>query len=163
MFATINRPEILDLFPDKSFINGLLNQGVDVYLLDWGRFKNNFQFDNYIHEYLANVIKFIIQSRQQEKINLLGICQGGVISLCYAALYQQIKNLILISTPIDFHTKDHVISKLLKHINTDLLLDKNKIPGKWLTDFFISLRPFELIGKKYFQFNQIFFSSPTLI
>ena len=36
VFATVNRPEILDLFPEHSFIRGLLEGGQDVYLLDWG-------------------------------------------------------------------------------------------------------------------------------
>src|SRR5690348_14126119 len=36
VFATVNRPEVLDLFPEQSFIRGLLDQGMDVYLLDWG-------------------------------------------------------------------------------------------------------------------------------
>src|SRR5580693_1912983 len=36
VFATVNRPEILDLFPEHSFIGNLLENGLDVYLLDWG-------------------------------------------------------------------------------------------------------------------------------
>ena len=37
-------------------------------------------------------------------VNLLGICEGGVFTTCYAALHpEQVKNLVLTITPIDFH------------------------------------------------------------
>ena len=36
VFALVNRPYILDLQPDRSFIKPLLEAGYDVYLIDWG-------------------------------------------------------------------------------------------------------------------------------
>ncbi len=36
MYALVNKPYILDLIPGRSFIIYLVQQGVDVYLLDWG-------------------------------------------------------------------------------------------------------------------------------
>jgi len=156
VFATVNRPEILDLFPENSFIGGLLNDGIDVYLLDWGYPDNNdkeITIEDYVGDYLDACVKFICAERKLDKINLLGICQGGVISLCYATLFPRIKNLILISAPIDFQTKDNTISNILRRIEVDKL---NALPGnvsgQWLTQFFILMRPFELIGKKYLRF-----------
>ena len=153
VFATVNRPEILDLFPDQSFIHGLLSQGQDVYLLDWGYADASDQsqpFDTYVNPYLSCVVSHIQKAANVEKINLLGICQGGVISLCYAALFPTIQNLILISTPIDFHTPDHHVANFLRKMDMALLVNAmGNVPGAWLTQFFISMRPFELIGKKY--------------
>lgn len=157
VFATVNRPEILDLFPKTSFIRGLLEGGTDVYLLDWGYpDKKDCQLglNDYVN-YLHDCVSFIktYQKSAQQKINLLGICQGGLLSLLYVACYQDIQNLILISTPIDFHTKENVITKLLANLNLDDLLTLSpNISGMALTQFFISLRPFELVGKKYLKF-----------
>lgn len=156
VFATVNRPEILDLFPDRSFIHGLLKNGMDVYLLDWGypdKSDVNIRIQDYVELYLHQCIAFIQQASQQAKINLLGICQGGVFCLCYAALFSAIKNLVLISTPIDFHTRDNTVAHILKKIDFDTLVGSSgNISGDWLTQFFISLKPFELLGKKYLRF-----------
>jgi polyhydroxyalkanoate synthase len=35
VFALMNRPYILDLRPGHSFVEYMLNQGYDLYLLDW--------------------------------------------------------------------------------------------------------------------------------
>jgi hypothetical protein len=36
VFALINRPDIFDLRPGNSFVQFLLEEGFDVFLLDWG-------------------------------------------------------------------------------------------------------------------------------
>jgi polyhydroxyalkanoate synthase subunit PhaC len=158
VFATVNRPEILDLFPEHSFIGRLLKQGLDVYLLDWGypdQEDSDISLSDYVSNYLHQCVQFIIEQSKQEKINLIGICQGGLICLCYAALFHHIKNLVLISAPIDCNTKDNVVAALLKKMDVDDIVDVNgNVPGTWLTQFFISMRPFELIGKKYFRYIQ---------
>ena len=35
-YALINRYHILDIHPEKSWVRNLLEQGFDVYMLDWG-------------------------------------------------------------------------------------------------------------------------------
>lgn len=156
VFATVNRPEILDLIPERSFIRGLLDKGMDVYLLDWGYpDKNDKQITigDYVLKYLHNCVQFIQQTTHKEKINLLGICQGGTICLSYAVLQKNINKLILISSPIDFHTEDNVIGNIFRKLDVKSFVNvMGNIPGAWLTNFFISLRPFELVGKKYLHF-----------
>src|SRR2546428_11315343 len=36
VYALINRPYVLDLMPGNSFVEYLVKQGFDVYMLDWG-------------------------------------------------------------------------------------------------------------------------------
>ncbi len=156
VFATVNRPEILDLFPETSFIGGLLKNGMDVYLLDWGYpdyHDRQISFQRYVTHYLHSCVKHIAAATPAHKINLLGICQGGLMCLCYATLSPYLKNLVLISTPVDFHTQDNTVAQFLNTIDMARLTKVfGNVPGSWLTQFFISLRPFELIGKKYLRF-----------
>lgn len=155
VFATINRPDILDLLPHQSFIKRLLQQGIPVYLLDWGdvnESNQHYTFENYI-DFLDPIVNFIKQKEKISKINLLGICQGGLFSLIYAYLYKNIKNIILISTPIDFHTRHNNITPYLNKLNfTSRSKNPTIIPGVFLKNFFITLRPVTLIGKKYLRF-----------
>lgn len=156
VFATVNRPEILDLFPNQSFIHGLLDNGMDVYLLDWGypdKDDSDIRFSDYVNDYLHHCVQFVQKNSGNPTINLLGICQGGLMCLCYNALYQTINRLVLISVPIDFSTADNTVAQLLNRIDMQELVRTNgNVPGSWLTQFFISLRPFELVGKKYLNF-----------
>ncbi len=156
IFATVNRPEILDLFPAQSFIGHLLQQGLDVYLLDWGyptTADAAITLNDYITHFLHDCIAFMQKENKKRKIDVLGICQGGLISLCYAALFKDIRKLVLISTPIDFHTRDNIVGHFLNRIDVKQLIALlHNVPGLWLTHFFISLRPFELVGKKYLHF-----------
>jgi polyhydroxyalkanoate synthase len=156
VFSTINRPDILELTKENSFIANLLKQGIEVYLLDWGEPSADdyeISISDYVLDYLDHGVKAVLATTKQKQINLLGICQGGTLCACYAAISRTVKNLVLISTPIDFHTKDDLIAKIIKHINVGpLVQNKQNIPGLWFTHFFISMRPFELIGKKYLRF-----------
>jgi len=156
VFATVNRPEILDLFPEHSFIGRLLENGMDVYLLDWGypdAKDKDISLNEYVTDYLDHCVRYILENTHHPKINLLGICQGGVLCLCYSILTTNIKNLVLISSPIDFQTKDNIIAQVFKKLDIDAFIKLvGNVPGLWLTHFFISLRPFELVGKKYLRF-----------
>jgi polyhydroxyalkanoate synthase len=86
-----------------------------------------------------------------DKINLLGICQGGTFSCCYSSLNpDKIKNLITTVTPIDFHTKDDLLSHLVRNVDIDLVVDTvGNMPGELLNMTFLSLKPFRLMGQKY--------------
>lgn len=157
VFALVNRPTILDLSEECSMIRSLLKEGFDVYSIDWGYPDNHdryFSLTDYITHYLQHCVQFIRKQNHQKQINLLGICQGGVFSLCYSSLYpQHVRNLITVTTPVDFHTADNVISQLLSQVNIDLVMNKiGNIPGQLLTQFFMSLNPYRLIGKKYLGF-----------
>lgn len=75
--------------------------------MDWGnpsRSDRWLTFEDYVDGYLNECVEFICRQHGMRAINLLGICEGGVFSLCYAALYpERVKNLILTITPVDFH------------------------------------------------------------
>lgn len=154
VFALINRPDILDFSPESSFVKGLLQAGRDVYLLDWGYPSledRALSLGNYISGYMKNCIQEIKKQSRKDKVDLLGICQGGVLSLCYASLFpEDLRRLVLISTPVDFQTKEDVLSRLAQHANLDKLIkQQGNIPGAILAKVFEGIRPFQLFGKKY--------------
>ena len=76
-------------------------------MIDWGKPKRAQRWhgiDDYVNGYLDDCVDVVRKRSGAEAINLLGICQGGVFSVCYAALHpEKVKNLILTVTPVDFH------------------------------------------------------------
>jgi len=94
----------------------------------------------------------VIRKRHKlDKINLLGICQGGAFSLCYTSMHpDKVKNLITMVTPVDFKTPDNMLSAWVQDIDIDLLVDTlGNVPGELLNWTFLSLKPFSLTGQKY--------------
>ena len=154
VYALINRPYIMDLQDGRSLVQGLLRAGLDVYLLDWGypdKDDKALTLDDYINRYLDNSVDFIRQRGAADRINLLGVCQGGTFCLCYTALRQhKVANLVTSVTPVDFHTHRDLLSHLVRHLDIDLVVDTlGNIPGEFLNWLFLLLRPYRLTGKKY--------------
>lgn len=154
VYALVNRPYMADLQDGRSMIQGLLDAGQDVYLIDWGypdAADRYLDLDYYINGYIDRCVDVIRRKHKLDKINLLGICQGGTFSLCYTALHgDKIKNLVTTVTPVDFQTKDDLLSNLVRNIDADRLVDTmGNIPGEVLNWTYLSLKPYQLMGQKY--------------
>lgn len=154
VYALVNRPYMADLQDGRSMIQGLLDAGQDVYLIDWGypdAADRYLDLNDYINGYIDRCVDVIRKNHKQKKINMLGICQGGTFSLCYTALHSdKIKNLITTVTPVDFHTKNDLLSHLVRNIDVDHLVDTlGNIPGEVLNWTYLGLKPFQLMGQKY--------------
>jgi polyhydroxyalkanoate synthase len=92
VYALINRPYILDLQPDRSVIRRLLDEGHDVYLVDWNepsRLDQHLTLSDYIDRYIDNCVEVVRDRSGQDDINLLGYCMGGTMSAVYTALYPE--------------------------------------------------------------------------
>jgi polyhydroxyalkanoate synthase len=154
VYALVNRPYMADLQDGRSMVQGLLDEGIDVYLIDWGYPDSADKYltlDDYINGYINNCVDFICEKHNRKNINLLGICQGGAFSLCYTSLHQEkVKNLITTVTPVDFHTKDDLLSHMVRKIDIDQVVDTmGNVPGEVLNMAFLSLKPYSLMGQKY--------------
>jgi polyhydroxyalkanoate synthase len=154
VYALVNRPYMMDLQEDRSTIRGLLDQGLDVYLIDWGYPDGADRYlglDDYVDGYMHRCVDFIRKRHGLPAINLLGVCQGGTMSLTYAALYpRRVKNLITMVTPVDFHTDDNMLGAWARDLDVDLMVDTlGNVPGEVLNWTFLSLKPFRLTGQKY--------------
>jgi polyhydroxyalkanoate synthase len=109
VYALINKPFIFDLVPGRSFIEYMVDQGFDMYLLDWGSpgpEDQGITFDDYVTEYLSRAVRKVVHLSGVDEISLLGYCLGATLAVVYAAHYPEspIRNLILLTAPLDFST-----------------------------------------------------------
>jgi polyhydroxyalkanoate synthase len=154
VYALVNRPYMTDLQEDRSLVRGLLEAGVDVYLIDWGYPDGADRFlelDDYINGYIKRCVDVIRHRHEVSSVNVLGICQGGTLSLCFTALHpERVKNLVTMVTPVDFHTPDNLLGQWAQGVDVDLMVDTlGNVPGELLNWTFLALKPFRLTGQKY--------------
>jgi polyhydroxyalkanoate synthase len=154
VYALVNRPYMTDIQEDRSTIKGLLATGQDVYLIDWGypdQADRAITLDDYINGYIDSCVDHICEVHGIDKVNILGICQGGAFSLMYTAMHQdKVNSLVTMVTPVDFKTPDNLLSAWVQNVDIDLAVDTmGNIPGELLNWTFLSLKPFSLTGQKY--------------
>lgn len=103
----ISRPYIFDLLPGSSFIEYMVKQGFDFYLLDWGIFgdeDDGLTVDECVLRILPVMVKKLLESSQAKEVSLLGYCMGAPLSACYIAVHPEapVRNFINMAGPIDF-------------------------------------------------------------
>lgn len=153
VYALVNRWEMMDLQPDRSFIKKLLEEGADVYIIDWGyasqleRYKT---LGDYILGDIDDCVEAIKQHAQVDQVNLMGVCQGGTFSVIYAALRpKKIKNFITLITPVDFDNDEGLLFKWAKDMDIDTLVDSSNgvVQGGFLNVGFDLLKPMSKMRK----------------
>ncbi|MDO8725977.1 MAG: class III poly(R)-hydroxyalkanoic acid synthase subunit PhaC [Candidatus Methanoperedens sp.] len=154
VYALVNRYYILDLQPDKSVIKKLLEEGFDVYVIDWGYPSGADRYltlDDYVNGYINNAVDKIRERSGLDKITLLGVCQGGTFSVMYAAMHpEKVKNLVTLVTPVNFDTDKGLLHLWAKSLDVDKIVDYYGIvPGDFLNSGFLLLDPFRLMIDKY--------------
>ena len=80
IYALINRETMLDLQPGRSVVENFLQEGVDVYMIDWGYPTRKDRFvsiDDHVNGYIGDMVDFIRAQNNVSKINMMGICMGG--------------------------------------------------------------------------------------
>lgn len=160
VYALVNRPYITDLDADRSLVLRLLENGYPVYLIDWGYPDSSdslTDLNDYINGQLYRCVQKVKRLNQVKNIDLLGICQGGVFSLCYSALHSgDIRKLITLVTPVNFHTKDNPLSAWTQHIEpTALIKTDGNISGDTISLLFKTLKPYQLNRDNYRQIEHL--------
>ncbi len=164
VYALVNRPDMVDLQQDRSLVRNLLAQGLDVYLIDWGypsRVDRHLTLDDYINGYIDTCVDVICEQHGLDAINLLGICQGGVFSMCYSALHtEKVRNLITMVAPVDFHVETTGDSGLLnlwmRDLDVDLLVEAmGNMPGDFMNFGYLMLKPYALSVQKYVEMADV--------
>jgi polyhydroxyalkanoate synthase subunit PhaC len=161
-YGLIGRWTMTDLQEDRSLVRNLLNLGIDLYVVDWGnpsRADRWLTLDDYICGYLDGCVREIGRRAQVEKVNLLGVCEGGVFTTCYAALEpERVNTLTLTITPIDFHADAvetrpghgfiNIWSRSLTPADIDQLIEANgNLPGEFMGAVFNLMTPMRTLLK----------------
>jgi len=153
-FAMLNRHDVLDLQPDRSLMKKLLDEGLDIYIMDWGYPTQADRYntmEDYIDGFMNGAVDFIRKTHKVNKIHKMGICQGGTYSMIYAALYpEKIKTLTTYVAPYDFEDTKCMLYKWTKYIDVDTMVDSiGTIPGDMVDSAFGMLKPSMNISKYF--------------
>lgn len=163
-YALVGRYTMMDLQEDRSLVRNLLRAGLDVYVVDWGhpsRADRYAGLNDYVNDYVAACIDEMCRRHGLPSVNLLGVCQGGVLSLCYTALNPtRVRNLITTVTPVDFHADKaenridrgfmNVWARSLEPADIDRLVDQlGIVPGEFVGYLFSLMTP----GRSLTKYN----------
>ncbi len=105
VYALINKPYILDLYPERSVIKKFLDAGFDVYLIKWGdaTIADQFGLSEYVDIFMYDFIDYLKDYAKVDKISILGYCMGGGMSAIYTSLYpENVRNLLLLASTLYF-------------------------------------------------------------
>lgn len=148
-YALVNRPWILDLSPERSLIRSLLAEGIPVYLIDWGypaRSDRFLSLEDYLEDYMDRCVDRVLEHSGSDRINLAGVCQGGVLSLCYTGLHpDKVRNLVTLVTPVDASCPSFRLARITARIDLALAgATYGNLPGPLLNEIYHALNPVRL-------------------
>ncbi|HQX43312.1 MAG: class III poly(R)-hydroxyalkanoic acid synthase subunit PhaC [Saprospiraceae bacterium] len=152
-FAIMNRHDVLDLQPDRSLMKKLLDEGLDIYIMDWGYPSKADRFlsmEDYILGYMDDAIDFIRNAHKIDKIHKMGICQGGLFSMIYASIFpEKLKSLTTYVAPYDFKNANcNMLFKWTKYVDVDTMVNtQGIISADMLNNAFSMLKPSMDIAK----------------
>ncbi|MCP3951895.1 MAG: class III poly(R)-hydroxyalkanoic acid synthase subunit PhaC, partial [Desulfobacterales bacterium] len=157
VYALINRETMLDLQPGRSVVQSFLDQGVDVYMIDWGyptRKDRYLTIDDHVNDYMDTMVDVIRRQHRIQRINLMGICMGGTFSVIYTALHpEKINNLVTTVTPTHFDTDQGLLHSWMRAVDVDPMVEGfGNLPGDLLNIGFLLLNPARLMVDKYIGF-----------
>lgn len=111
VYGVILQGYLLDLVPDTSLIEYLLQEGFDVYLLELGVpgvEERSLPFERYVVDYLPAGLEQVLSISGADEATLFGHCMGGTLSALYLSWDPDapVRNLVLLAAPIDFRPDD---------------------------------------------------------
>jgi polyhydroxyalkanoate synthase len=153
VYAMINRYHIMDISKEKSVVRRLIENGLDVYLLDWGHAsytEDGLSLKYYI-ECIDESIKKILEISKYDKVSLLGYCWGGIVALIYASLHKErLSSLIVMAAPVDTSKDDGILAKWTKSIDAKrLVAEYGHMNGQMLDIAFFMRNPIRYGILKY--------------
>ncbi len=153
VYAMINRYHIMDISKDKSLVKRLMDEGLDVFLIDWGHTSyddGDLSLDDYIHM-LDEAVDKVRALSGKDRISMLGYCWGGIVSLIYASLYRyKLNSLIVMAAPVDFDKDDGILAVWAKAIDARrLVAEYGHMNGQALDVAFLLRNPIRYTIMKY--------------
>lgn len=161
-YGLFGRQTMIDLQEDRSLVRNLLEDGIDVYVVDWGtatRADQYLSLDDYIEYYLGSCVEHMVEANGGKPIIMFGICEGGTFATALAALRPELfAGLALAITPIDFKGEpdkfwpgEGFLNSWVQNLSSDdvdLLIDTyGMLPGAFTGAVFSSLTPMASMTK----------------
>ena len=157
VYALVNRQYMMDIQNNLSLFRKLVDQKLDLYVIDWkypSKIDKYLTMEDYIMGYIDGMVDVIRERTGNDRVNILGVCQGGTFSTIYTALCpEKVNSLVVMVAPIDYDTQDGLLNIWAKSLDVDLMVDVlGNIPGEFMNLGFLWLKPFQLIIDKYVGF-----------
>lgn len=150
VMSLVSKPWILDLTFGQSFVQFMLAQGFDVFMIDWGVPRpedKKLRLDDYVTDFMPACFKEVQKITGEEDFTILGYCMGGMLGLMYAGIYPEapVKNLVCAATPVDMEGMG-LFKKWSdsRYFDVDRLVDAvGNIPPDLMLRSFEMLRPLD--------------------
>lgn len=136
VFALINRPDIFDLRPGNSFVEFLLEEGYDVFLVDWGypgEEDADVGLEAYVCDELEWSVREVLRHSGSAQCSLVGWCIGAALSAMFLtrdarrAGGPRVRNAVLLTMPVD--TDDCLYTSWLRRDSFDPALVTAAFPA----------------------------------
>jgi polyhydroxyalkanoate synthase len=153
VMSLVSKPWILDLTFGQSFVQYMLAQGFDVFMIDWGIPRpedTRLRFEDYVTDLMPDCFEHVQKATGEDEYSILGYCMGGLFGLMYAGVYPNspLKNLACAATPVDMEGMG-LFRKWQnpKYFDVDRLVDSlGNIPPEMMLRSFELLRPMDRWG-----------------
>lgn len=103
--APVSRYFIVDLLPGRTFAGHVAAAGFDVFIADFGTPSQEDRFNDlayYVDGLVRRCVRKVALLTDHARVNLVGYCLGGTLSLLYTALYpSSVERLVLLTTMVD--------------------------------------------------------------
>ncbi|MAE51521.1 MAG: hypothetical protein CMH27_06900 [Micavibrio sp.] len=161
--SLINGSSILDLCAERSLASWLSEQGLNVYLFDWGdlmKEANDITIETLVCDRMVHAIKRLksVSRLKNSTIHGLGYCMGGALSLGALSHEPDLFNsMTLLATPWDFYAGQKT---LLHHVQfwapsaLSAIENKKYLSADQLQSLFAGVDPM-LAQKKFSRFSKM--------
>ncbi len=156
----INKYYILDLQPKNSFINYLVSNGFNVFIISWRNPQPgmaNIEFEDYVSKGALKAIEVTKGITGTKKVNTLGYCLGGtLLSIACSILSKNkgdnpVNSVTFLASMIDFSDigtmGDIINSALVSKLERGELIEDGLMKGEDMETAFNLIRPNDLIWK----------------
>jgi polyhydroxyalkanoate synthase len=162
--SIVNQPYILDLVPGQSMVESLPRQGFDVYLIDWGRPRQEHSaltLEDLVLDRLPACVARVLEHSGERSLTLVGYCLGGFLAALYASRFPAapkgpLRNLVCIATPVNSDGLESLKVWMGHDFDEEALLrDHGNVPAEWVQNTLRALRPLGKVAGAMNLLNQI--------
>jgi polyhydroxyalkanoate synthase subunit PhaC len=142
--APIKRPYVWDIAPSASAVRYCLEQGFQVYLLEWEP-ASSLTGNNGINEHAQAVFECVAKISEESRGArpfLIGHSLGGTLAaICGAVAPQSVRGLVLLSAPLCFEPGTSKFRDALISLVPSALSDADSFPGSLLSHVTVMASP----------------------